>query len=318
MVKRYRFVGLALVGLALVGLLAGGVSAQGPYSAQITSALRAFLTQAHTWTALQTFDDLTVTGTCTGCGATGTFTLADAGAVRTDTTSGHTGLIQAYDNDTGPGYVSFGTLTNGNSPTLVFANPAGGGSVQWNGTAVALGYGGTGLSAAADDTALVSTGAAWEAKALPDCTDATGNHLNYTAATNTFSCGTSQAWQTPVNFNLTPATVVVGGATVYITPFGTASSGAYTASTPLAVAGTFTKLYVQADGPPGAGQTFTYTLLVAGNVTNLTCTVSDAAISCNDVAHTAALTAGQSAIIRIVASAGASSRFHFGSALLTP
>ncbi len=31
------------------------------------------------------------------------------------------------------------------------------------------------------------------AKALPDCVDSAGNHLNYTAATNAFSCGTTGA-----------------------------------------------------------------------------------------------------------------------------
>jgi hypothetical protein len=51
--------------------------------------------------------------------------------------------------------------------------------------------GGTGLSTAADDTTLVSSGSAWAASALPNCTDTTGNHLNYTAASNAFSCGTS-------------------------------------------------------------------------------------------------------------------------------
>lgn len=61
----------------------------------------------------------------------------------------------------------------------------------WNGTAVAFGSGGTGLSAAADDTVLVSNSTAWQAKAIADCTDTGGNHLNYTASTNAFSCGTS-------------------------------------------------------------------------------------------------------------------------------
>ncbi len=58
-------------------------------------------------------------------------------------------------------------------------------------TPVAMLSGGTGLSTAADDTTLVSTGTAWEAKTLPNCTDSAGNHLNYTQATNAFSCGTS-------------------------------------------------------------------------------------------------------------------------------
>lgn len=61
----------------------------------------------------------------------------------------------------------------------------------WTGTAIAFANGGTGLGSAADDTTLVSSGSAWVAKALPDCTDSGGNHLNYTASTNTYSCGTT-------------------------------------------------------------------------------------------------------------------------------
>ena len=53
--------------------------------------------------------------------------------------------------------------------------------------------GGTNLASAADDTALVSSGSAWVATAVTNCTDTGGNHLNYTASTNSFSCGTSGA-----------------------------------------------------------------------------------------------------------------------------
>lgn len=51
--------------------------------------------------------------------------------------------------------------------------------------------GGTNLSSAADDTTMVSSGSAWVATAIPNCTDTGGNHLNYATATNSFSCGTS-------------------------------------------------------------------------------------------------------------------------------
>lgn len=59
------------------------------------------------------------------------------------------------------------------------------------GTDVAFADGGTGLSSAADDTALVSSGTAWQAKAIADCDDTSGAHLNYDTGTNAFSCGTS-------------------------------------------------------------------------------------------------------------------------------
>jgi hypothetical protein len=55
----------------------------------------------------------------------------------TDTTSGHTALIQAYDNNTGPAYVTFATLTNGNTPSLVVSPPAGGATVSLTANAFA-------------------------------------------------------------------------------------------------------------------------------------------------------------------------------------
>jgi len=56
---------------------------------------------------------------------------------------------------------------------------------------------GTSTSGAAsittDDSLPLGNGTTVDAKALPNCTDSTGSHLNYTAATNTFSCGTSSS-----------------------------------------------------------------------------------------------------------------------------
>lgn len=60
-------------------------------------------------------------------------------------------------------------------------------------TPLDIGSGGTGLSGAADDTVLLSDGANWQAVGVPDCTDTGGNHLNYTIATNSFSCGTTSS-----------------------------------------------------------------------------------------------------------------------------
>lgn len=42
-----------------------------------------------------------------------------------------------------------------------------------------------------DDSVLVGTGTTTASKAIPDCDDTTGQHLNYDTATNAFSCGTS-------------------------------------------------------------------------------------------------------------------------------
>jgi ethanolamine utilization microcompartment shell protein EutS len=43
----------------------------------------------------------------------------------------------------------------------------------------------------ADDTIPISNGTVYQNKAIVDCTDTGGNHLNYTAGTNSISCGTS-------------------------------------------------------------------------------------------------------------------------------
>lgn len=60
-------------------------------------------------------------------------------------------------------------------------------------TVLPLANGGTGLSAAADDTTLVSSGSAWAAVALPNCTT---TPLGYTQATNLFSCLTTLSGMT--------------------------------------------------------------------------------------------------------------------------
>lgn len=50
----------------------------------------------------------------------GNVTLATGGALRTGTTASDTLLFQAYDNNTGPAYVTFATMTAGNTPTMQF------------------------------------------------------------------------------------------------------------------------------------------------------------------------------------------------------
>lgn len=61
-----------LIAGALAIVLAGGsLFAQGgPAPAQIQAALRSFLATIHTWTATQTFTNVVINGTCTGCSAT--------------------------------------------------------------------------------------------------------------------------------------------------------------------------------------------------------------------------------------------------------
>lgn len=68
--------------------------------------------------------------------------------------------------------------------------------------------GGTGLSTAADDTVPVSSGSAWVARGLPNCTT---TPLGYTQATNTFSCLTTLSGLTSVS---TTGLVVGGGSNI--------------------------------------------------------------------------------------------------------
>ena len=44
-----------------------------------------------------------------------------------------------------------------------------------------------------DDTVIVANGTTWQAKAVADCDDSSGNHLNYDTGANSFSCGTSSS-----------------------------------------------------------------------------------------------------------------------------
>ncbi len=52
-------------------------------------------------------------------------TIANGKSIKSDTTTAHTWLLQAYDNDDAV-YRTFGTLTNGNTPSLALAAPSGG------------------------------------------------------------------------------------------------------------------------------------------------------------------------------------------------
>lgn len=126
------------------------------------------------------------------------------------------GTLPAGNGGTGSAFAQFAgpattvktlTLPNANATLLSDANAVtvaqGGtgagtltGILQGNGTSAITGLatvpfasGGTGLASAADDTTLISTGSAWQAKAIPNCGSAT-QALAYATSTNTFSCQT--------------------------------------------------------------------------------------------------------------------------------
>lgn len=61
-----RSIGLTFLLLLTMSL---NVCAQGPFSAQIQRALDAFIKGTHTWAATQTFTNIVINGSCTGCGS---------------------------------------------------------------------------------------------------------------------------------------------------------------------------------------------------------------------------------------------------------
>lgn len=111
---------------------------------------------------------ITINGTAVALGASRTLTLASADFANQGTT---TTVLHGN----AAGNPSFGavSLTTDVSGTLPVAN------------------GGTNLTAATDDDTMVGNGTTWQSKAIPDCDDTSGNHLNYDTTTNTFSCGTT-------------------------------------------------------------------------------------------------------------------------------
>lgn len=84
-----------------------------------------------------------------------------------------------------------------NSGTTTFYTIDSTGTVSTIGSSlgtIGVANGGTGLTSWADDTVGIGAGGSlYQQKTLPSCADSGGNHLNYDASTNTFSCGTSSS-----------------------------------------------------------------------------------------------------------------------------
>lgn len=164
-------------------------------------------TTANTFTGTPTFSNATYSGLFTG-GNVGIGTATPAakldlyGSGTTSSTSAlsikksdGTKIVTVLDNgNVGVGTNVPGSLLEAGSTSQFKLSSAGTITAgTWNGTAIGFGYGGTGLSSASDDTVMVSSGSAWQAKAISDCDDTSGNHLNYDTTTNAFSCGTSSS-----------------------------------------------------------------------------------------------------------------------------
>jgi hypothetical protein len=77
------------------------------------------------------------------------------------------------------------------------------------------------------------------------------------------------------------------------------------ASPPMAIAGVVDNLQVSLDQAPGAGTTLTTTLIKAGSDTTQTCSISDAATTCSDIAHPITFAVGDTCGFRTQATVGA-------------
>jgi hypothetical protein len=125
--------------------------------------------------------------------ATGKWTFGSAADAANSVRLGETAGTILFEGATADGFETTVGVTDPTADATfnLPAPTAGTYNILTSAAAVTLAQGGTGLTTAADDTVPVSSGSAWVASAVPNCVDTTGNHLNYTAATNAFSCGTS-------------------------------------------------------------------------------------------------------------------------------
>jgi hypothetical protein len=88
---------------------------------------------------------------------------------------------------------------------------------------------------------------------------------------------------------------------------------------PVPIAMTITGMALSADNIPGGVQTYTYTLMVNGGATAMTCTTTGAANTCSTSANPQILTVGSTYAIRIVTSATATVAQHkWGISYTTP
>lgn len=120
--------------------------------------------------------------------------------------------------------------------------------------------GGTNLTASSDDNVMVGNGTTWQSKAIADCDDSGGNHLNYDTGTNAFSCGTSGGAGAAASSDLTDCKMSYGSATVLniaACPVGVGNSpydevAAVASSTAPLGSGTL-RAYIAVDGTPTLG-----------------------------------------------------------------
>lgn len=143
--------------------------------------------------------------------------------------------------------------------------------------------GGTNQTTSPDETLLLGNGTTWELKTVPNCI-AANSFLQYTASTNTFSCG-SVATSSTIGFSTNGD--VVGAVTTFIGPSITDSTETR-GQTITDVAATFDNLECVSTVLPGASQTYTITMrdgVCTGALTastGQTCVISNAGRRCQD------------------------------------
>lgn len=183
------------------------------------------------------------------------------------------------------------------------------------------GLGGYGIDGTADDTLWVGDGAGTAAaKTLPACTDSGGNHLNYDASTNTFSCGTSSSASTVARLQgfTTISPVDLNGNSVFISPTGNVSATeGNVARMPSPATGNLSNLRCSVDGNPG-GTSLKVELAVGtcGSAITFDCTTGDlcvtlpaGATATSPDTDNVAITAGQCMVLKATAVGDTASSF---------
>ena len=126
---------------------------------------------------------------------------------------------------------------------------------------------------------------------------------NVNLAGNVGSAGPAGANGTNGSTVLAGGGALSSGASTFYVAFGsftvnTTESGV---AIPLPVGGTLANLNVTASTPAGPGNTWTFTVRLAGASTGVTCAISgNASTSCSDTTHTSAVTAGQTVDLQAV------------------
>lgn len=126
----------------------------------------------------------------------GDVVLGDGVALKTDTTTAHTALIQAYDVD-GTAYKTFATLTNGNTPNFTISAPSGGTvTLQATTTASSL-YTDTSTPTSITNTSAASCGTTAATLSTGAANSRGSFVVGATSATDctlTFSAAAAHAW----------------------------------------------------------------------------------------------------------------------------